>query len=421
MRGAGALVLGVGKQGIASFLFMATKVETSTAPAAAKTRPPAVLQVLPRLVAGGVERGTVEVAAALVAAGWKAVVASEGGPMVHEVERAGALHVELPLASKNPVTMRRNVERLAQLVRRERIDILHARSRAPAWSALGAARRTGCHFVTTFHNAYGDETWLKRRYNAVMAQGERVIAISRFVAEHAMRVYGVPAEKLRIIERGVDFGRFDPERVSAERVIRLAREWQLPDGLQVVMLPGRLTRWKGQLVLVEALARLGRRDLRCVLVGTGDGRYRQQLIETIARRGLGGLFQMIEDCRDIPAAYMLADVVVSASTRPEGFGRVIAEALAMGRPVIATDHGGAREIVLDGETGWLVPPNDPDALAAAIAGALALSPAERMSLAQRAIAHMRAHFTTQAMTDRTLAVYEEILFPAAAEGPVAAQ
>lgn len=400
---------------------MMMESETSTGTATAGTRPPAVLQVLPRLVTGGVERGTVEVAAALVAAGWKAVVASEGGPMVREIERAGARHVELPLASKNPVTMRRNVDRLAQLIRREHVDIIHARSRAPAWSALGAAHRTGCHFVTTFHNAYGDETWLKRRYNRVMAEGERVIAISRFVAAHAMRVYGVPGEKLRIIERGVDFNRFDPERVSAERVIRLAREWQLPDGLQVVMLPGRLTRWKGQLVLIEAMARLGRRDLRCLLVGTGDGRYRQQLLDTVARRGLGGLFHVIEDCRDMSAAYMLADVVVSASTRPEGFGRVIAEGQAMGRPVIATDHGGAREIVRDGETGWLVPPDDPDALAGALAGALALGPEERLALARRSIAHMRAHFTTQAMTSRTLAVYEEILFPAAAEGPVAAQ
>ncbi|HUC67118.1 MAG TPA: glycosyltransferase family 4 protein [Stellaceae bacterium] len=399
---------------------MTIEAETSTATAAAGTRPPAVLQVLPRLVTGGVERGTVEVAAALVAAGWKAVVASEGGPMVRELERAGARHVELPLAAKNPFTMRRNIERLSQLIRRERVDIVHARSRAPAWSALGAARRTGCHFVTTFHNAYGDGTWLKRRYNRVMAEGERVIAISRFVAEHAMRVYSVPPEKLRIIERGVDFTRFDPERVSPERVIRLAREWQLADGVQVVMLPGRLTRWKGQLVLVDAVARLERRDLRCLLVGAGEGRYRHQLLDTIARRGLGGLFHVIEDCRDIAAAYMLADVVVSASTRPEGFGRVIAEAQAMGRPVIATNHGGAREILRDGDTGWLVPPGDPDTLAEALAAALSLGPTERLALAQRAIGHMRAHFTTEAMTSRTLAVYEEILFPAVAEGPVAA-
>ena len=404
---------------------MTMAAETSTAPAAAGTRPPAVLQVLPRLVTGGVERGTVEVAAALAAAGWKAVVASAGGPMVREVERAGALHVTLPLASKNPITMRRNVDRLVELIRRERIDIIHARSRAPAWSALAAARRCRCHLVTTFHNAYGDSSWLKRRYNAVMAEGERVIAISGFIAEHVMQVYGVPAEKLRVIPRGVDFNRFDPERVSAERVIQLAREWQLIDGLPVVMLAGRLTRWKGQLVLVEAIARLGLRDLRCILIGSGEGRYSRQLLQAIKASKVDGRVLLVEDCRDMAAAYKLADVVVSASTRPEGFGRVIAEAQAMGRPVIATDHGGAREILHDGETGWLVPPGDAGALAQAITAALALTPEERMAMAERAIARMRAYFTTQAMTDRTLAVYEEILFPEVAvaadpSGPVAA-
>ena len=388
-----------------------TNAETSIAAAAAGTRPPAVLQVLPRLVAGGVERGTVEVAAALVAAGWKAVVASAGGPMVRELERAGAVHVELPLASKNPLVMYGNVSRLAQLIRRERIDIVHARSRAPAWSAFGAARRLRCHFVTTFHNAYGAETKLKRRYNAVMAEGERVIAISRFVAEHAAATYGVGPERLRIIERGVDFTRFDPERVSAERVIQLAREWRLPDGVPVVMLPGRMTRWKGQLVLVDAVARLGREDLRCLLVGGGERHYRREVEAEIKRRGLGGVFHLVDDCRDMPAAYKLADIVVSASTRPEGFGRVIAEALAMGRPVVATDHGGAREILGHGETGWLVLPGDAAALAEAIATGLALPGEQRMALADRAIAQMRANFTTKAMTDRTLAVYEEILFP----------
>jgi len=401
-----------------------TGAETSTAPAASGTRPPAVLQVLPRLVTGGVERGTVDLAAALVDAGWKALVASAGGPMVRELERAGARHVELPLASKNPWTMRRNVERLAELIRRERIDIVHARSRAPAWSAGAAARRTGSHFVTTFHNVYGEGSWLKRRYNGIMAEGERVIAISNFVAGHVASRYGVAPERLRIIARGVDFTRFDPERVSAERVIQLARQWRLPDGVPVVMLVGRLTRWKGQLVLIDALAQLRRDDLRCMLVGGGEARYRRELLAAIKARGLEGAFQIVDDCRDIPAAYMLADVVVSASTRPEGFGRVIAEAQAMGRPVIATDHGGAREIIRAGETGWLVPPEDAGALAAAIADALALTPAARAELAAAAIEHVRAHFSTRQMTDRTIAVYEEILFPesAAAEpsGPVAA-
>ncbi|HEV2551057.1 MAG TPA: glycosyltransferase family 4 protein [Stellaceae bacterium] len=401
-----------------------TGAETSTAPAAPGTRAPAVLQVLPRLVTGGVERGTVDVAAALVAAGWKAVVASAGGPMVRELERAGARHVELPLASKNPWTMRGNVERLAELIRRERIDIVHARSRAPAWSAGAASRRTGAHFVTTFHNVYGDSWWLKRRYNGIMAEGERVIAISNFVAAHVASRYGVPPERLRIIPRGVDFTRFDPERVSAERVIQLARQWRLPDGVPVVMLVGRLTRWKGQLVLIDAVAQLRREDLRCMLVGAGEARYRRDLIAAIKARGLEGVFQIVDDCRDIPAAYMLSDVVVSASTRPEGFGRVMAEAQAMGRPVIATDHGGAREIIRTGETGWLVPPADGAALAVAIADALTLTPAVRAELAAAAIEHVRGQFGTRLMTDRTIAVYEEILFPESAavepSGPVAA-
>ncbi|HXP30179.1 MAG TPA: glycosyltransferase family 4 protein [Stellaceae bacterium] len=375
----------------------------------------AVLQVLPSLAAGGVERGTVEVAAALVRAGWSAVVASSGGPMVRELERAGASHVLLPLAAKNPLVMRANIGRLAAVIEGYGIDIVHARSRAPAWSAEAAARRTGRHFVTTFHNAYGGSGfWLKRRYNAVMARGERVIAISEFVAAHVAAVYGVTPERLRVVPRGVDVSRFDPERTSADRVVALARRWSLPDGVSVVMLPGRLTRWKGHQVLIEALRRLDRRSLHCVFVGSGARRYRRELEQAVGRLPPSCTIQIIEDCRDMAAAYMLADVVVSASTGPEGFGRVIVEAQAMGRPVIATAHGGAQETVLAGETGWLVPPGDAGALAEALDAALVLAPEARLALAGRAIAHIRANFTTEQMTARTLAVYEELL-PAAAE------
>jgi glycosyltransferase involved in cell wall biosynthesis len=385
--------------------------ETSIAAPAPQSRPPTVLQIVPRLVIGGVERGTVDMAAALTAAGWRAVVASEGGPMVREIERAGGTHVALPLASKNPLVIRANIGRLAELIAREQIDIVHARSRAPAWSAVSAAQRAGAHFVTTFHNVYGGESWLKRRYNAIMAEGERVIAISDFVADHAARVYGVPPDRLRIIHRGVDVGRFDPERVTVERVIHLARQWQLPDGAPVVMLPGRLTRWKGHIVLMEAIARLKRSDVQCVIVGSGSERYRRELVEAATRLGLAGSCRIIEDCRDMPAAYRLADIVVSASTQPEGFGRVIIEAQAMGRPVVATDHGGARESIVPGETGWLVPPGDADALADTVAMLLDLPESARLAHGARAIDHVRHHFTTAHMTGRTIDVYSEILFP----------
>ena len=378
-----------------------------------------VLQVLPQLVSGGVERGTIDVAAALINAGWRAVVASAGGPMVHELERTGAVHVPLPLASKNPFVMRSNIERLVAVINNLNVDIVHARSRAPAWSARAAARRTGKHFVTTFHNAYGTGGIIKHRYNAIMATGERVIAISRFVAEHAASVYHVPPERLRLIPRGVDINRFDPDKVRPDRMIQLAKAWRLADGSPVVLLPGRLTRWKGQLVLIEAMARLRRPGVHAVILGTGKPRYRRELEEAVTRAGLGAYFRFVDDCNDIAAAYMLADVVVSASTSPEGFGRVIVEAQAMGRPVIATAHGGAQETIIPGETGWLVPPNNPLALAQALARVLDQPSEARMAMAARQIMHVREHFSSALMAARTLSVYAELM-PQVAPATVAA-
>jgi glycosyltransferase involved in cell wall biosynthesis len=379
----------------------------------AEGRPPAVLQVIPALVSGGAERGAVDVAAALAAAGWTAYVASSGGPMEYQLRRAGAHHLTLPLASKNPLVMRRNAARLADIIRRQKIDIVHARSRAPAWSARWASRATGRHFVTTMHGAYDIDLPLKRRYNAVMAAGERVIAISEFVGDYAAQTYGVAADRLRVIPRGVDLAAFDPGRVGGDRVARLAEAWRVPEECRVVMLPGRLTRWKGGLEFIAAIARLGRCDLRCLLVGVEQRRgFRRELEAAIERFDLGGVFRVIEDCRDMPAAYVLSDVVVSASTDPEGFGRVVVEAQAMGRPVVATDHGGARETIVAGATGWLAPPGDPAALAGAIAAALALSPAEQAAFARRARAHVvAAGYTREAMCAKTLDVYEELLFP----------
>jgi glycosyltransferase involved in cell wall biosynthesis len=303
---------------------------------------------------------------------------------------------------------------LARLIRRLGVDIVHARSRAPAWSAWSAARATGRHFVTTFHNAYDAGTAPKRWYNSVMARGERVIAISQFVADHAAQVYGIGPDRLRTIPRGVDLDVFDPGRVGAQRIVSLARQWRLPDGVPVVMLPARLTRWKGGLDFIAAVAALDRRDVCCLLVGSEQRRgFRRELEAAIERNRLAGLFRIVEECHDMPAAYMLADVVVSASSDPEGFGRVIIEAQAMGRPVVATDHGGARETIEPGLTGWLVPPGSPAGLAAAIGEALSLGESERSLFARRAIAHVASRYSRQAMCARTIEVYEELLFPEA--------
>ena len=385
--------------------------DPSIEPESVKAGPPVILQVLPRLETGGVERGTIDTAAAIAAAGWTALVASSGGAMVRELERAGARHLTLPVESKNPLVMRANVRRLAKLIGKHDVNLVHARSRAPAWSARAAARRTGAAFITTFHGDYSGTSSIKRRYNAIMAEGERVIAISNYIAERLEQGYGVPSERIRVVPRGIDIDLFSAASVSAERMIQLSGEWRLPDAAPVIMLPGRMTPLKGHDILVEALARLGRRDVRCLLVGAEQGRtrYRQEINDHVARANVSEMVQIVGHCRDMPAAYMLADVVVSASTSAEGFGRVAVEAQAMGRPVIATDHGGARETVIGGETGWLVPPGDPDALAQALRESLEMSVEQRERYAERAIAHVRVHFSHRRMCAQTLDVYRELL------------
>lgn len=383
------------------------------------TGTPTILQVLPALETGGVERGAIDMAIAIKAAGWTPLVASEGGRMVRELERLDIEHIPLPLASKKPWRIKANTSLLADLVQNRGVSLIHARSRAPAHSARQAALKTGVPFVTTFHGTYNLGPFgIKRRYNGVMASGDRVIAISNFIRAHILDTYpGTDPDRLRVIHRGIDMDHFDPARVSAERMIALSERWRLRDGEPVILLPGRLTRWKGQLLLLEALARLiwsspdAPPSFRCIIAGDDQGRtaYRAEVEAKVERLGLTDRVLVVGACHDIPAAMMISDVVVSASTDPEAFGRVVAEAQALGRPVVAPRHGGAPEILRDGETGWLFSPCNPDSLADALRKALSLGEVERAILAQKAYTHARAHFSKTAMCAKTLDVYRELL------------
>jgi glycosyltransferase involved in cell wall biosynthesis len=373
---------------------------------------PTVLQVLPALETGGVERGTVDIAEGLAGAGWTAVVASAGGRLERELARVGGHHLTLPLATKNPLALRLNAMRLARLIRARGVSLIHARSRAPAWSALWAAQKTGIPLVTTFHGTYGRGPFgIKTGYNSVMTQGARVIAISNFIADHIRTHYGTPAERIRVIPRGVDLARFSPDAVTKPRIARLATQWRLPDDAPVILMPGRLTRWKGQTLMIEAMSRLNRPDVRCLIVGSDQGRtaYREELETLIARRRLGGQVHILDHCDDMPAAYRLASVVVSASLEPEAFGRVPAEAQALGRVVVAPRHGGAEEIVDHGVSGWLFDPGDADSLAHHVAVALDLDETGRDALAFRGMMQTRRAFSKDAMILDTLAVYRDLL------------
>lgn len=372
---------------------------------------PVIMQIIPELSAGGAEQGCIDMAAALTEAGAQAIVVSNGGTRIHELARIGAVHINLPVHSKNPIVMLQNVRKLRTLIRRYNVSIVHARSRAPAWSALRACKNTDAHFITTCHAPYNIGNEAKRMYNSAISQGEIVIAISRYIALYLKENYRISEARIRTIPNGIALEKFHPTAVTPERLITLSRKWRIPDGANIIMLPGRLTRWKGYHILIDAVARLHRTDVFCVLIGSdqGNNTYRQELEESIASKNLGNRVRIVDHCNDMPAAYMLAGVVVSASTDPEGFGRVPVEAQAMGRPIIATDHGGAQETIVRGETGWLVPPADPDAMAQAIEEALALTANQRAILATRAMAHIAQHFTREQMCDATLDVYAEIL------------
>lgn len=372
--------------------------------------PPMVLQVLPALDGGGVERGTLEIAQALVASGQGALVASSGGRLVAPLEALGGRHFAVPLATKSPLAIWRNAAALEALIRRERVTLVHARSRAPAWSAWLASRRVGVRFVTTYHGAYNEKPRLKRAYNAIMARGEIVIAISQFIAGLIEARHGVPRARLRVIPRGVDPAVFDPARVDPAQAAALAAAWTLPPGAPVLLLPGRLTRWKGQEVLIAALARMRHREAVAVLLGGDQGRvrYAEALAAQARTLGVADRLRLVGHSDDVPTALSLAAVVVCPSTEPEGFGRTVIEGQAMARPVVVSDHGGAAETVDHGRTGWRVSPGDATALAHTLDAVLDLSPQERAAFGAAARASVMAHYTVAQMQAATLAVYAEL-------------
>ena len=373
---------------------------------------PTILQVLPRLDSGGVERGTIDISDAIVKEGWRSVVASSGGQLVPKITRNGGTHVELPLHKKNPFTIWRNISRLEKLIKKENLSLIHARSRAPAWAAYYAAKRCGIPFVTTFHGTYSQGSRFKNHYNSIMTRGEKIIAVSDFIRQHMMAFYGVPREKIQVIHRGVDFTHFDPDKPNPERFVTLNKEWRMPDEVRkTILCPGRFSRIKGQHVLLKSLTLLKDIPFLCVFMGKQEGHedYVAELEKQIHELGLVGLVRMAPPTMYMPEAYMLSDVVVVPSLQPEAFGRVAVEAQAMGKIVVATDQGGAKETIVPNETGYVVPPDDVEAMAQAIPYGLSLEEEPKAAMREFAMKHVREHFSMKRMQRDTLTLYKEVL------------
>ena len=370
----------------------------------------AILQLIPHLNTGGAERTCIDVAGALWKNGLRALVASEGGRLEEDLRVHGGELIPLSMASKSPARILANARALERLIASHDVKLIHARSRAPAWSGLIAARRAKIPFVTTYHGFYSAHSPLKRWYNSVMVRGEAVIANSQFTANHIEKEY--PARKARIvtIPRGVDEEVFDPTRISTTRAQNLRAHWGVGARDILILLPGRLTRWKGQRILIEAMAQIDAPGVRAVLAGDAQGRgaYEDELSALISRAGLDERVTLAGHVADMAGAYMAADIVVSCSVEPEAFGRVAAEAAAMGRPVIATDHGGARETVIAGQTGSLIPAGDATALAEALTQLLRMGPLERARLGEAGRQHVLTRFTRTRMCADTLTLYAEL-------------
>lgn len=376
-----------------------------------------ILQVAPELSAGGVERTVLEVTEAIIEAGGRALLASKGGRMEPDFERLGGELFRMDAKSRNPVTIKLNEGRLRQIIRAEGVDLVHARSRAPAWSAWAAAKGEGVPFVTTYHGAYSGTSGLKRAYNSVMAKGDLVIANSEWIAEHIRKVHETDPARIITIPRGVDLDAFDPARVTASEAERIRALWGLAgDTRLVLLLPGRLTRWKGQGLAIEAMSLLTpeeRAGLVLVLAGDAQGRdaYVDELQHQIDTLGLKHAVRLSPHipAADMPAAYLAAGVVLAPSIRPEAFGRVAAEASAMERPVIVSDHGGGRETVIEYVTGTRVEPGSAIALAGGIRALLSLGPTARASMGREGRAHVIRHFSKRGLQAATLSVYKRLL------------
>ena len=373
---------------------------------------PVILQVLPRLESGGVERGTVEITDAIKKAGMIPLVASHGGALVPHVTHAGGEHITMPLDRKNPFIIRANAWKLYRLIKARNVSIIHARSRAPAWAAYFAAKWAGIPFMTTFHGIYGTESNFKKHYNSVMVRGRRIIAVSNFVREHILATYDVDPAIIRTIPRGVDFNLFDENKVMPPRLAELTKSWLLFDNFApVIFCPGRISRIKGQHVLIEALAKLGDMPFLCIIAGadTGHEDYRDELHDLIRAKKLEGKVRIAGPTHYMAEAYTLSSLVVVPSIQAESFGRIAIEAQAMGRLVIATDHGGARETILQNETGYLVPPENAEMMAEAIKFALERDDKTVKAMGQFAKNHVRQYFSSDRMKADTIAVYRELL------------
>lgn len=371
-----------------------------------------VLQIIPTLGAGGAETSLIDVSKRIVEAGGESYVISSGGVKVPNLLRHNAKHFEMPVNRKLPWKIRSNAKKLAKYIKENDIDVVHARSRAPAWAAYKACKMTDTPYMTTFHAAYKFKTKLKRYYNSVMAKGEKVIAISDYIKKHILDNYNITEDKLVIVPRWIDENIFSIDNVTSSRMIALSKQWGIPEDKKVIFVPGRLTPIKGQDIVIKALARLKRDDYICVMLEPRNKadkpKYYKSLLKQIKLEGLEGKVKFVSMISDMPAAYRLASVVVQASQVPEGFGRVQIEAGAMGRIVIASRIGAIPETMIDNETGYLFKNDDDAELSEKLTQVLDMPTTKLTIMQTKAHDFVKSKFTAKSVCGKIINTYRDL-------------
>ncbi len=371
-----------------------------------------ILQVVPALVSGGVERGTIEIAKKLVDSGYNSIVISAGGALVKSLENSGSEHITLNVATKNPLLIWWNSRKIAKIIKEKKVDIIHARSRAPAWSCFMAAKSTKIKLVTTFHGIYNFDSGIKKFYNSIMAEGNVVIAVSEFVKNHIIKNYNIEKERVSIIHRGVDHNYFDKKNITEKTKQKYQDKYNVPKDTTVILLPARMTEWKGQIYLTKALKKIKELNFYCIMAGdlSKHPQYVSRLKDLINEYKMQNKIQLFGNEPNIENLYAISDIVISASTEPEAFGRTIIEAQSMETFVLATNIGGACETIEDGKTGFHTVPDNVDKFANKIEDVLCLIGSEEQEKVTKAArASAIKNFSLDLMLEKILKIYQKII------------
>ena len=377
-----------------------------------------VLQVIPKLGYGGAETGCYDIAHYLAEKDCGSYIATSGGELLKFVKRNKVGVFKLPVHSKNPFMIFLNILLLSILIIVKKINIVHARSRAPAWACYFACLVTNTKFVTTFHGTYNFKSKFKKFYNSIMLRSKLTIAGSNFIFGHINENYNEylsKTNKLRVIFRGINIDYFNFKNISILKQEKLKRDWELDPNKFTILMPGRLTYWKGQEKLIEALNILiedyNFSNFQAVILGSDQGRkvYTKKLLSLVERYSLTKKIKFINHCKDMPLAYSLADVVVSASIEPEAFGRVAVESQSMGKPIIASNIGGSKETILNKKSGFLYKHDDPRELAKNLNTVIQLDQEELKLIGNEGRKNITKKFDVEVMCDSNLREYRKLL------------